>query len=1730
MSARTHGRILTLFVLVMIAISGILDQSPAVAATSPNSLAFGGFRGNPAHTAPLFVAPLGSHDHRRASPAMRHGTRTGPRASHLTGTSRHHHRPKGGGFREFSTPPCGATWACGDIGTPPTVGSDSYSSGTWTLSGSGDLGASSDAFHYVWQPLQNVSAGTVTAHIATLAGTGTDIRAGVMLRDTTDPSGRFYAVMVDQHGAVTVQFRNIAGSLDSAPIGATTAQYLQIQRTGFTFTALTSTTGASGSYTPLAGSTIGLDMSMMEAGLFVVSGNTTLTTATFDGATTTGGGNAVVDCPGPWSCADVGSPALQGSQHATADASSWVLDGAGYGFIYNSGGGGTDGFHFVSQQFPSSGSISARVNYNRGEDSGSEQESGLMFRDGTGAATQYFGILVRAGKGVVVQHRDCGFGTGCSLGFPTTCVDGTAPPVYVKVTWSGGTVFAGFTSSDGQNWTQISCPIGETLHPFTGPVVGGLVTSGTNAMGVGTFDLLQVHGALGASSSEVNSPSEKGTTCNTVNPVNCATGAFWHTFDAISIPGRGLPLDFTHTYDSLNAAQDSPLGFGWTDSYNLFLSTDATGTITVHEENGSSVPFDLTGTAYQPPSRVEATLVQNQDGTFTFTRLHGQDQYVFSAPTQSSSGQLQKEVDRNGYTTTLAYTSGRLSTITDPAGRALTLLYNTGNRIASVKDLMNRQVSYSYDASGNLISVTDLGGFTSAFTYDANHLLLTMQDGRGTVVKNTYDSQNRVITQIVDPTSSNPQGLNRVTTFGYALNADGSHETTITDPKGNVTLQQYQNNEILALTAGNGTPQQATWTYTYDPTSLGMTNGTDPNGNAWTSTYDASGNLLTHHDPLSHQTVYTYDTLNDATSVTDPNGVTTTLTYDAVGNLLIASRPLVGTAQTATVTLTYGDSTHPGDVSKVTDPNGWSTVLSYASHGDLTRVLDPVGNVTTYSYDPVGRMTSTVAPNGNVSGGTPSLYTTTLATNGFGDITAVTDPLGHQTLYGYDADRNTTSVTDALTNVTTSTYDRANELTLVTKADGTTQTSTYDADGNRTVQKDGLGQPTTSAFDPLNRLISVKDPLNRTTRYAYDKGGRLAILTDAIGHQITYGEDGANELKRITYNDGVTPNVTYSYDSDGQRTGMTDGTGTSSYVYDSLHRLTQSTDGSGAVVKYAYDLDGNLTGLTYPDNTLISRGYDRDSRLVSLSSWSGTATTHFGYDANSNLTSETYPTTTSTTASFSYNTADQLTQIQDARAGSPVWTFGYGRDSNGQLSSATDPLDSLQHSYGYDHLNRLTSDNRTGASTAWSFDAAGQLKTITDSTSSTFGYDVANELTSLTRTSGGTTIANWALSYNANGDRSGQTDSVSGQSMGYGYDQEDRLTSFSTGGSTVATYAYNGDGLRMSKTVSGTTTHQVWDLAEGMPLLIQDGSTKYATGPGGLPVEQQNGSQQVYYEQDQLGSTRGLLDSTGTTLASFTYGPFGELRSSMGTTTTPFGYAGQYTDAESGLQYLRARYYDPSMAQFLTKDPLSSSTQTPYAYAGNTPVNAADPTGLRLAVAGGGCSCRRSNPDSEPWVFANAGAISGYLGIGTLALGAVAAVGIASPEIFAALTVGAIALSIASLAFGLIGVADDIYHRNVLATAVDSAGIVIGFKGLAWGLRAVKYAIEARASFVQGIHAMLNGDPLLGAWNWARSTFELDDSAVANKASFRLGISGAGLAGASAESGLLLSSSAGYSC
>ena len=626
----------------------------------------------------------------------------------------------------------------------------------------------------------------------------------------------------------------------------------------------------------------------------------------------------------------------------------------------------------------------------------------------------------------------------------------------------------------------------------------------------------------------------------------------------------------------------------------------------------------------------------------------------------------------------------------------------------------------------------------------------------------------------------------------------------------------------------------------------------------------------------------------------------------------------------------------------MTDPESRVTTYAYNSDGDRVSLTDNAGDKTTYVFDGVGRMITSVAPLGNVAGGNPSLYTTSYTTNAFGDVLTVTDPLSELTTYGYDANRNRTSVKDANSHTTSYSFDFGNELTLVTRPDNSTKATTYDGDGNVASQTDGLNHSVSYAYDALNRKIAATDPIHRLTSYGYNLAGNLISITDAAGAVTNYSYDAADEVIQIGYQTALPATVGYQYDKDGRRTQMSDGTGTSGYQYDSVGRLISSTDGSGATVGYGYDKSGRITSLAYPSSLgTVSRTYDLAGRLKTVSDWLNHSTT-YSYDANGELTGIAYPNTV--TANEGYDHAGHLTTISDQQGqGPPFFSETYSRDSAGQLTSDG------TNGYGYDSVDRLTG----GGTLAYGYDAADRLtsQTVGGGNTSTLVYDNADQLSTDTITNGGTQVQNYTYGYDSKGNRATRTD-IASSVVTYGWDQANRMLSYSAG-ATSATYAYNGDGIRTQKTVNGNLENFTWDTAEGLPLIIRDGSTSYLTGLGGLPLEQVSGSTVLFYHQDQLGSTRALTNSGGATTATTSFDAYGSLVAGSGTSSA-FGFAGQYVDSESGLNYMRARYYDPVAAQFASRDLVADTTRHAYVYSSDNPTDATDPSGLWCAAANAG--------------------------------------------------------------------------------------------------------------------------------------------------------------------------------
>jgi RHS repeat-associated protein len=305
-----------------------------------------------------------------------------------------------------------------------------------------------------------------------------------------------------------------------------------------------------------------------------------------------------------------------------------------------------------------------------------------------------------------------------------------------------------------------------------------------------------------------------------------------------------------------------------------------------------------------------------------------------------------------------------------------------------------------------------------------------------------------------------------------------------------------------------------------------------------------------------------------------------------------------------------------------------------------------------------------------------------------------------------------------------------------------------------------------------------------------------------------------------------------------------------------------------------------------------------------------------------------------------------------------VWAWGANASGQLGVGSTTDShtpvkvkgltgVQIVQITAGASFAAALT---QSGTVYAWGSNSSGQIRNKSEGSTTP---EKVSGISSVTQIAAGNdtmaAIANSALEvWGSNSD--GQL----GDGTTTNEHSPEQIKAYDQGILNTATYTYNGDGLRTSKTVNGATEQFTWDTTAGStPVALTAGSVSYIYGPDGTPLEQMTGSENpVWYHHDQQGSTRLLTNNTGAVVGTATYNAYGQTTATTGT-TTPLGYGGQYTDPETGLIYLRARYYDPTTGQFLTRDPATALTAQPYGYSTDNPVNLADPTGLTTIGACG---------------------------------------------------------------------------------------------------------------------------------------------------------------------------------
>ncbi len=1053
-------------------------------------------------------------------------------------------------------------------------------------------------------------------------------------------------------------------------------------------------------------------------------------------------------------------------------------------------------------------------------------------------------------------------------------------------------------------------------------------------------------------------------------PVNTATGNYYVEQNDLAISTVSEPLQFSRYYNAVSGA-DGPLGFGWSFSYQIKLEKLVNGDVVVTYHDGKQDLFKKTDTGYLSPAGTFSSLTEITGGYLLTEKSLRKLSF-------DSVGKLVKITDRNNNQTILEYTSeGNLTKVTEPKGRAFTFTYNSG-KLTQVTDPLNRAIKFSYDASGNLSSFTDPANSVTSYEYDDNHRLTKMTDSNGnTVVRNIYDTDGRVIEQY--------DGFDHKTTFEFD---SVNRKTTVTDPRGGKTVYAYDPGlRLIVQTDPLGNSEK----YEYD-TSNNRTKITDKRGNISTFTYDDHGNTLKKAGPAGEIYEYSYDTADRPLSIKDPLGRIVSNIYDTKENLTQISHP-----DGSQEKYSYNPD---GTWNTYTDVKGNSYKYKYDAYGSRTEITDPLnnisksesdiagrvvkktdtlGNATTYEYDANDRITKITDTKGqkrtNVYDTLDNLISETDET---GAITQyqydaknqrikIKDPLGNETSYTYDTNGNLQSVTDPLNHITSYSYDLVNRLVTATDPLGNKKTYSYDQNGNKVSEINEENHETKYEYDSSNRLSKITDAKGGVTKYDYDVvGNRTKITdtnnhetvyeydsmdnltkeTDALGNVIKYSYNAAGKLQQKTKADGTILNYNYdalnrliksafpdqtnqfSYDATGNRIQLQDSTGTTTFTYDSLNRLTKTTYPNGKVLSYGYDAAGRKTFLTYSDGKEVQYEYDANGRLTKVHDWDGKDTV-YSYDAEGNLKQQVMPNDTE--SDYDFDNANRLTRITNKKKnGDEIGSFVYDLDKSGNRKSVTDKTGKTE--YQYDELAQLIKvKNPDGKEISYSYDPAGNraTKSATESAVINYSNDAGNRLNNF-----GDTDLEWDK--NGNIGKKGHLE--------YTFNTDDRLTKVASDGAVLSEFTYDAYGLRRSKNADGKALSYLVDYNMNYPSVIEEdssGSTRrYIYGLGLIADKTSSGGR--YYLTDGLGSTRYLTNTDGNTISAYSYDEFGIL-SDSDPSQTSFLYTGQQNDSETGLYYLRARYYDPEIGRFISKDLFLPNN---YLYANNNPSKMIDPSGL----------------------------------------------------------------------------------------------------------------------------------------------------------------------------------------
>jgi RHS repeat-associated protein len=688
----------------------------------------------------------------------------------------------------------------------------------------------------------------------------------------------------------------------------------------------------------------------------------------------------------------------------------------------------------------------------------------------------------------------------------------------------------------------------------------------------------------------------------------------------------------------------------------------------------------------------------------------------------------------------------------------------------------------------------------------------------------------------------------------------------------------------------------------------------DPMGGAWKYEWDDKYRKTAEEDPLGHRTEWEYDDRGNKTLERDATGCETRWKYNEF-NLPV----------------------------EMTDAGGCQWTREYDTRGQLTTAVNPIEGQYHYVYDTNGAPIRMRDPDGRIL---------SFRFNDTGDLIERTDIDGHTTRYDVDDLGHIVRVFDQIGRTTTMTWDACGQMTRVEHPDGYWRQIKYDREGNSIQSKDSNRRITSCRYGGYSWLVERVDSSGSVVQFEYDSEGTLASVINPNQEVFKFENDLAGRLVREHGFDGRE--IEYRYNRAGQCVESLDAKRRTTHIeYDACGRVVSKVTSDGHYANYKYNSLGQLVTATNSEgdvcferdelgritresfgDTEINRRYDHAGNLV----WHGTSLGHqatYDFDSNGGLQRAAITEANrqpweihikrdgkghelerclsgDLVSRWEYNSSGRIQSHHVARGSQELWSRGYNWRAGGELATRIDP-ELGPTKFDHDDLGQLIAAQKA--------DGKVQHRAL-DTAKNLFRTPGHND-----RIYGAGGVLQEADGVQYFHDADGQLVKrilPDNSCWTYEWDTLGQLRQVIRPDDSKITFAYDAIGRRISKSVGEKTTQYIWD-SNDLIHEVREGSSPitWAFEPGRFaPLAKIEGDICYGVVSDHLGTPVALYDESGELAWKGDLDIYGLLSSDLNQTECPWRWPGQYEDEETGLYYNRFRYYDPSLGQYISQDPI----------------------------------------------------------------------------------------------------------------------------------------------------------------------------------------------------------------